>query len=243
MNLKGPFMLKGLFLFAILAGCKQPQTKVEERVKPELNPEWHNVGFLVMDGVFNTELTAPYDIFHHTRFRDGIKPMNVFTVGEADQVTTFEGLRLSVDYNYLKDQVPEIDILVVPSADGHMTYDLEDTAMLSFVREVAKQADWLLSHCDGAFVYGETGLLDGKKATTFPSDIDAFEERYPEIDVKREVLFVRDGNIITSQGGDKSFEASLYLTELIYGKDVADAIAAGLVIDWQLDSIAYLSFP
>ena len=52
-------------------------------------PDRYNVAFLIMDGVFNTELTAPFDIFHHTRFRENIKPMNVFLVADKSTPVIF----------------------------------------------------------------------------------------------------------------------------------------------------------
>ena len=57
---------------------------LEKRTTPEVMPNCYNVAFLVMDGVYNTELTAPFDIFHHTIFRKNIKPMNVFTVANTN---------------------------------------------------------------------------------------------------------------------------------------------------------------
>jgi len=70
---------------------------------PKVIPERYNVAFLIMDGVYNTELTAPYDIFQHTIFRKNIKAMNVFLVADTHEpVLTFEGLRLLPDYNYFE---------------------------------------------------------------------------------------------------------------------------------------------
>ena len=51
---------------------------------------------------------------------------------------------------------------------------------------------------------------------------------------------MHDGNVITSSGGAKSFEASLYLCELLYGKKNADEIAEGMVIDWDLSTFPHL---
>ena len=70
-------------------------------------------------------------------------------------------------------------------------------------------------------------------------DIDEFHEMYPSIDVRKDVLFVHDGKYITSAGGAKSFEASLYLCELLYGKKVADELAEGMVIDWNLSEVQH----
>ncbi|WP_046756984.1 DJ-1/PfpI family protein [Kordia jejudonensis] len=203
---------------------------------PKLESNRYNVGFLIMDGVFNTELTAPFDIFQHTVFRENIKAMNVFTVANTDAaVTTFEGMRILPDFNYLKDSLPKIDILVVPSAEHHLDTDLEDSKMIAFVQKVAKDAKFVTSHCDGAFVLAKAGLLDNVVSTTFPSDVEKMREMFPKLDIRANTLFVHDGKYITSAGGAKSFEAALYLCEHLYGKEIAKSLAGGLVIDWTLD--------
>ncbi|SFJ24427.1 DJ-1/PfpI family protein [Olleya namhaensis] len=245
-----------LYLFTVLlfVSCNSSETKKEDKTNtspieetkikkqfPDLKPDRYNVAFLIMDGTFNTELTAPYDIFQHTIFRDSIKAMNVFTVANTDHpITTFEGMRLLPDYNYIKDSLPKIDILVVPSAEHHLDTDLDDIALINFVKQVDKTATFVTSHCDGAFVLAEAGVLNNKVSTTFPSDIDTMRKRYPDLDIKKEVLFVHDGKYITSAGGAKSFEAALYLCEYLYGKEVAQSLAGGLVIDWDLNTVPHL---
>lgn len=144
------------------------------------------------------------------------------------------------DFNYLKDPLPKIDILVIPSAEHHLDSDLDDKAMINFVKKVDKNAQFMTSHCDGAFVLAQAGLLNNTVSTTFPSDIDAMRKMFPELDIRKEVLFVHDGKYITSAGGAKSFEASLYLCEFLYGKEVAQRLARGLVIDWDLENVPHL---
>jgi transcriptional regulator GlxA family with amidase domain len=219
------------------------RTEESKKVFPDIKPDRYNVGFLIMDGTYNTELTAPYDIFQHTIFREGIKPMNVFTVADTDDpVVTFEGMRILPDFNYLKDSLPKIDILVVPSAEHHLDTDLENEALINFVKNVAKEAEFITSHCDGAFVLAKAGLLDGKVSTTFPTDIDKMRAMFPKLDIRKDVLFVHDGNVITSAGGAKSFEAALYLCEYLYGDEIARSLSAGLVIDWKLEDVPHLVF-
>jgi transcriptional regulator GlxA family with amidase domain len=213
----------------------------KDKIFPKIVSNRYNVAFLIMDGVYNTELTAPYDIFQHTIFREGIKAMNVFTVAATDApIRSFEGLRILPDYNYLTDSIPKIDILVIPSAEHHLDSDLEDIDMLQFVQKADKQAQFVTSHCDGAFVLAKAGLLQGSVSTTFPTDIDAMRTMFPELDIRKDVLFVHDGKYITSAGGAKSFEAALYLCEHLYGKKITQSLAAGLVIDWELDKIPHL---
>ena len=236
-------------LFALLfISCNSFEKKDEkivelktEKVFPKLEPNRYNVAFLIMDGTYNTELTAPFDIFQHTIFRDSIKPMNMFTVANTDNaITTFEGMRIIPDFNYVNDSLPKIDILVVPSAEHHLDTDLKDNIMLNFIKKVDKEALFVTSHCDGAFVLAKAGLLNNAVSTTFPSDIDAMREMFPDLDIRKDVLFVHDGKYITSAGGAKSFEAALYLCEYLYGKDIAKSLAGGLVIDWNLDKVKHL---
>ena len=82
-----------------IVSCQQAEP-IEQNINtqrhfPELKADRYNVAFLIMDGVYNTELTAPFDIFQHTIFRESIKAMNVFLVANTlDPITTFEGMRL-----------------------------------------------------------------------------------------------------------------------------------------------------
>ncbi len=213
-------------------------SSVDNRVLPQLEPNRYNVAFLIMDGTYNTEFTAPYDIFQHTQYRKNIKAMNTFTVANTlEPITTFEGVRILPDYDYTNDSLPQIDILVVPSAEHHLDTDLKDTVMLNFVKKIDEDALFMTSHCDGAFVLAKAGLLKDVASTTFPTDIDTYKKMFPNLNVKDSVLFVHDGKYITSAGGAKSFEAALYLCEYLYGKEIAQSLAGGLVIDWKLEEI------
>ncbi|MEQ6123024.1 DJ-1/PfpI family protein [Pseudotenacibaculum sp. MALMAid0570] len=244
-----------LLLVIVIASCNSKTDKEKQleewknlgkniekkKTFPVLKPDRYNVAFLIMDGTFNTELTAPYDIFQHTIFREGIKPMNVFTVADTDEaIVSFEGMRILPDFNYLKDSLPKIDILVVPSAEHHLDTDLENKEMIDFVKRIGEKAQFVTSHCDGAFVLAKAELLDGKVSTTFPSDIDKMRKMFPDLDIRKDVLFVHDGKAITSAGGAKSFEAALYLCEYLYGPEIAKSLAGGLVIDWKLEDVPHI---
>jgi transcriptional regulator GlxA family with amidase domain len=224
-----------LLLIAALLGlgtaCLAPAARAP-------SPPPLNVGFLIVDGVYNTELTAPYDIFHHTVFHTS-PGMRVFTVAPSrEPVRTFEGLRILPDHDF--SDAPAIDVLVVPSAEHSMDSDLADAALIDWVRRTGAGARFVLSLCDGAFVLAEAGLLDGKEATTFPSDRAAFRERFRgRVQCLEDVSFVHDGTAITSVGGAPSFEAALYLCEVLFGAEAARGIARGLVIDWDLGAVRH----
>lgn len=187
-------------------------------------------GFLVVDGVYNTELAAPYDVFQHTAFHT--KPgIQAFTVSPNGQpVTTFEGIRIAPQYSFAN--APPIDILVVPGTRGSMDKDLENRAMLDWVRQVAGRARHVISLCDGAFVLAKAGLLDGVAATTFPEDYDRLAQMFPKVELRVNVSFVDAGKLLTSQGGARSYDVAMYLVDKLYGQKVAQGIGQGLLIPW-----------
>jgi transcriptional regulator GlxA family with amidase domain len=227
-------------LLSLLLSCTSNEETVQDLSQELENHPGLNVAFLIVDGVYNSELIAPMDIFHHTVFHT--EPgMKVFTVDPRKKtITTFEGLRILPDFGFEEGEIPRIDILVVPSAENSMGSDLENESLISFVRDTGSSAQYVMSLCDGAFVLAQAGLVEGKESTTFPGDIKPYRERFPQFTVHENVSFVRDGNLITSAGGAKSYDPALYLTELLYGKQAADGVAAGLVINWNLDSVPHI---
>ncbi|HEY9420187.1 MAG TPA: DJ-1/PfpI family protein, partial [Thermoanaerobaculia bacterium] len=190
-------------------------------------------GFLVVNGVYNTELMAPYDVFQHTKFHS--QPgMEVFTVSPDGQpVTTFEGIRITPTYGF--QNAPPMDILVVPSSEGSMERDLQNAALIDWVRRVGGQARHVISLCDGAFVLAKAGLLNGVPATTFPEDYERFATMYPNVDLRINVSFVDAGKMLTSQGGTRSYDVAMHLVDRLYGQRVAKGIGEGLLIAWPPD--------
>ncbi len=198
------------------------------------------VGFLIVDGVYNTEVIAPFDVFQHTIFH-APPGMEVFTVAPTKEIiTTFEGLKIQPDYAFEDKDLPVIDVLVVASAEHSMDSDLKNTEMISFVKRTGAQARYVLSLCDGAFVLAQAGLVDGKESTTFPADIGDYREMFPHLQVRENVSFVHHDNLITSAGGIKSYDAAMYLVALLYGDQVARNLGKGLIIEWDLQQIKHI---
>jgi len=227
------------FLFAWAASCDN-KTVSSDLGPPVLPNRVLNAAFLIVDGVYNSELMAPMDVLQHTVFHNdfGVK---VFTVAPSKQaIKTFEGLKILPDYSFVSDSLPAIDILIVPSAEHSMASDLDNKELISFVHAAGKKALYVMSLCDGAFVLAKAGLLNTYHCTTFPGDIQKFKKDFPELAVHEGVSFVHDTRMITSAGGAKSYDPALYLVQLLYGKKVAEDIGKGLVIDWDLSEVKHL---
>ncbi|MGE0586946.1 MAG: DJ-1/PfpI family protein [Cyclobacteriaceae bacterium] len=222
-----------------LISCSNDKKQQRTQTIPVLPTHELNAAFVIVEGVYNSELIAPMDVLHHTKFHT--KPfIKVFTVAPSkDMITTFEGLRLSPDYAF-NEEIPRVDILIVPSAEHSIDTDLQNEELIAFVKNAAKGSSYIMSLCDGAFVLAHAGLLDTYQCTTFPGDVGRFREMFPQLTVHEGVSFVHDRKAITSAGGAKSYDPALFLVEHLYGKEVADGIAKGLVIDWDLAGVSHV---
>ncbi|MDX1503150.1 MAG: DJ-1/PfpI family protein [Thermoanaerobaculia bacterium] len=195
--------------------------------------------FVVAEGVYNSELMAPYDVLQHSLFRDPDDYVATAIVSaDGAPVTTFEGIVVQAHHSF--EDAPRADILVIPSTRGSMDADLADTRYMAYVKRAAEAAEWVITVCDGAFPLAATGLLDGRVATTFPADRERLAEMFPEVEVRHDVRLVVDGKFITSVGGGMSYEPAFYLVERLYGADHVAATARGLVWPWSLADVPHL---
>ena len=222
-----PLLLLCFALIAPPSGAESPIDLPEDRPL--------RAGFLVVNGVYNTELMAPWDVLQHTVYHSQPHPgIEVFAVAEsAEPITTAEGLRILPDFSF--ETAPPIDILVIPSAEHSRDRDRNNSRLISWVRKVGSEAKIVMSLCWGAFIVAEAGLLDGHSCTTFPGDFDLFAETFPDLDLRINVSFVHDGQILTSQGGARSYDVAMYLVELLFGEATAKGVGGGLLIDWPMD--------
>lgn len=195
--------------------------------------------FVVAEGVYNSELMAPYDVFQHTVFRNDQDYMQTAIVSaDGGPVVTFEGIRVDAHYSFA--DAPKADILIIPSTRGSMDADLQDEAYMSWVNKAVAEAEWVITVCDGAFPLAETGVLNGRIATTYPGDRDKLQKMFPEIDVRHDVRMVVDGKYVTSVGGGMSYEPAFWLVEHLYGTEHVAATARGLVWPWDLEQLPHL---
>ncbi len=207
--------------------------------KPKSKIRILNAGFVCVDGVFNSELMAPYDVLQHTFYRDSQNYIRCFIVTpDGKPFKTAEGITVTPDYAI--DNVPKIDILVIPSTETSMDADLRNRKLIDFIARSVKSASYIITVCDGAFPLAQTGALNGRTATTFPADRERLAKMFPQIDVRFDVNFAVDGKFITSVGGALSYQPALYLVEKLYSAEHARRTAKGLVLDWKLSRIPHV---
>ncbi len=113
---------------------------------------------------------------------------------------------------------------------GYLGSDLPDGSLLQLVQAASAQSRRIVSLCTGTFVLAEAGLLQGKRATTHWLHAPAFKQRYPDIQLEEDRLFVVDGQIWTGAGMSAGVDLALALVENDLGADLARRIARKLVI-------------
>lgn len=175
------------------------------------------IGVVVFDGVLTSDITAPLEVFGVASKKSWFSDYDVITINTEKQalVITEEGLTIQVD-DYLVN-LPKVDVLLIPSSYD-MAPIIKNKALISYINETSKTADWLASNCSGAFVLAEAGVLDGKRATTWAGGEAEFKSAYPAVDVQFDQNYVVDGNVITSNGSVVSYDAALVLLEKMSSK-------------------------
>lgn len=140
--------------------------------------------------------------------------------------------RVVADYGF--DDAPKLDILLVPGGVG--TFEqLENETLLNWLAERSKEAEIVSSVCTGSVLLARAGILDGKKATTNKQFWDLSTSQAPDVNWIPKARWVEDGNVMTSSGVSAGIDMSLALIARVFGKDLADQIAAGTEYVWGND--------
>lgn len=125
-------------------------------------------------------------------------------------------------------ELAHVDSIVVPSSD-----DLDDDphpALLDALREAHQRGARVAALCTGAFVLAAAGLLDGRVATTHWMHAEDLALRYPQVDVRPDVLYVDEGDVLTSAGKTAALDLCVHLVRRDLGAAAANGIARRLVV-------------
>lgn len=146
--------------------------------------------------------------------------------------STTPGVTVTPDYGL--DELAHADLVAVPAfpIDVEHAYD---PRVVGAVRDASAAGATVLTVCSGAFLAGAAGLLDGRKCTTHWRYVDRLATQFPEATVDPDVLFVDEGNLITSAGTAAGIDACLHLVRREIGSAAANGIARRMVVPPQRD--------
>ena len=190
-----------------------------------------SVSTLVLDGLAVFEFGVICEVFGIDRSADGVPNFDFKVCGPEPGKPLRTSVGVTITPEHGLDDLVGADLVAIP-AIARSDY-LPDA--LKAVRAAADSGSIILTVCSGAFVAGAAGLLDGRPCTTHWMHADELARLYPTARVDRNVLFVDDGNLITSAGTAAGIDACLYLVRRELGSEVTNKIARRMVVPPQRD--------
>lgn len=186
-----------------------------------------NVVVLVYPGVALFELGVLCEAWGEDRQDQGVPRIDFAVCSpEPGRVqTSLPGFALEVSEGL--DRLKAADLICLPAMP---LSDPVPPAVVDALRQASERGARLLSVCVGAFVLGEAGLLDGRLCTTHWLHVDELERRFPLAKVNSAVLYVDDGQVITSAGSAAGLDACLHLIRKEFGGSVAATVARRMVV-------------
>ncbi|MFJ8310712.1 MULTISPECIES: GlxA family transcriptional regulator [unclassified Streptomyces] len=197
-----------------------------------LPPARHRVVVLALDGLLPFELGIPQRLFGRAVDADRRPLYEVVTCS----VRPPGPVRTDADFSILVENGPETlataDTVVIPASyelgpvfeEGVLTPEL--AAALAFVRPGTR----MVSICTGGYVLAAAGRLDGRPATTHWASADHFQRLFPAVEVDPDVLFIDDGDVLTSAGVAAGIDLCLHIVRRDHGAAVANDVARRTVV-------------
>jgi transcriptional regulator GlxA family with amidase domain len=190
----------------------------------------HRVAVLVLDEVIGYDLVIPPTIFGEATDDDGNALYDVRVCGlDTSPVRVIAGYTIVPDFG--AEVLAESDTVIVPGtrlpgprSDGTLPARVAEA--FATIPAPAR----MMSICTGAFVLGAAGMLDGRPATTHWAHADKFRELYPKVLLDEDVLFVDDGDVLTSAGLGAGVDLCLHVLRADHGSEVANRVARHCVV-------------
>lgn len=198
----------------------------------------HRIVVLAIDGVYPFELGIPSRVFGAADGRYEVVTCSV----DGHPVRTNADFSIAVEHDL--EALRTADTVVIPSFMS-TPFNREMPRELVDALTAAAPRTRLVSICTGAFVLAAAGLLDGRPATTHWALADLFRTWYPQVALDPDVLFIDDGDVLTSAGAASGLDICLHLIRKDHGSEVANHVARMCVVPpWRDGGQAqYIEFP
>ncbi|MGQ0840735.1 helix-turn-helix domain-containing protein [Actinokineospora sp.] len=190
------------------------------------------VAAVLIDGLAPFEFGVICEVFGIDRTEEGVPPIEFRVCGAVagQELQASVGVRMVPEFGL--DALDGADLVALPACTIRPEYP---PAVLDALRAAHACGATLLSVCSGAFLLAATGLLDGRRCTTHWRHADEFAARFPLAHLDPDVLFVDDGDIVTSAGTASGIDACLHLVRRELGSGPATTIARRMVVAPQRD--------
>jgi len=190
----------------------------------------HRVVIVALNKVVPVDLAVPCDVFSRVSLPNGELGYRVRVCAPSPEVDT--GMfRVGVQYGL--SELRRADTIILPGLNDLSVKVPEP--LIQAVRKAFAAGARVASICSGAFLLAATGLLDGKRATTHWLAARELAERYPKVRVDPDVLYVDEGQVLTSAGAAAAFDLCLHIVRRDYGAAAAATAARLSVMPLERD--------
>ncbi|GAA2844552.1 helix-turn-helix domain-containing protein [Streptosporangium fragile] len=191
----------------------------------------HRIVVLALDGVIPFELGIPPRIFGGAKLPDGTPLYEVITC-TVDGGPVRSDADFSITVGHGAEALAGADTVVIPAthALGAIYTEGRLPAPLAEALSGIRPGTRLVSICTASYVLAAAGLLDGRPATTHWSHSRHFQELFPRVKVNPDVLFVDDGDVLTSAGVAAGIDLCLHIVRRDHGTEVANQVARRCVV-------------
>ncbi|MQY38008.1 HTH-type transcriptional activator RhaR [Streptomyces sp. RB17] len=192
----------------------------------------HRIAVLALDGLLPFELGIPHRIFGRPRDEHGRHLYEVVTCSVRPPGPVETDADFAVHVPNGPEALAGADTVIVPASyelgpvfeEGRLTDEL--AAALARIRPGTR----LASICTGVYVLAAAGYLDGRPATTHWADAERFQRMFPRVRLDADVLFVDDGDVLTSAGVAAGIDLCLHMVRSDFGTAVANDVARRTVV-------------
>jgi transcriptional regulator GlxA family with amidase domain len=191
------------------------------------SPSAETIAVVAFDGISPFHLSVPCMVFGEDRTETGAPRFRMRVCApEPGPLQTNAGFELVVPHGL--EAIRRAQIVVVPSwrDDARPA----PPALIRALQAAHRRGATVVGLCLGAFVLAEAGLLDGRPATTHWNLAAAFAKQYPKVKLQPEVLYVDDGDVLTSAGTAAGIDCCLHLLRVRYGAETANRAARRMVV-------------
>ncbi|MFI5898191.1 GlxA family transcriptional regulator [Actinoplanes sp. NPDC051513] len=176
----------------------------------------HRIVVLALDGVIPFDLATPIEVFERVRLPGGVQAYDVRVCAPAPEV---DAGPFTLKAHHGLEALEDADTIMLPGC-REPAHGVREEVVLG-LRAAAGRGTRIASVCAGAFVLAATGLLDGRRATTHWAGATAFARLYPDVDLDPAVLYVDEGQFLTSAGAAAGLDLCLHIIRRDHGSAVA----------------------
>lgn len=184
------------------------------------------VAVILQEPVALFEYGVLAEVFGLDRTDEGVPAFDYRVCSEEDRpLEARNGTTVGAPHRL--DAAADADLVAVPASPAAWA---SSPAVLDTIRAAHERGAWIMSVCSGVFSLGAAGILDGRTCTTHWRHAAELAAMYPKVHVDPDVLYVRDGNVISSAGTAAGIDAALHLVRLELGAGVAATISRRMVV-------------